>query len=343
MRCHGRFCVYCDGRRMCISDDPLRDTARGFLKAGVPPNVVLIARHDFGLWDVVTTTLGAAAQGAAFGGGNILNFRRQRNRPQPGSAIRRLDAAGCHRLERLCDHVVAPELVRHHKQERLVRLDAMAQQHAGARLYAHARRKRRPEHHRHPRAGIHESNYSTLSERVELQWQNGLYLPLRTPTGPEQAARPCGGGYAVHAMAGTIGQPWREPKSKIDGQQFRANRVRQNQGSQSRTLGRDHFADALDRLVEAGQIAAEPYGAASRGTARIVRKGVDMTLHAYCTHPSRTPVRAPPYNPQHACRACAHEGLWAARTNPTGRMETVTDNQEPWSRFLISRDTLNAG
>jgi hypothetical protein len=74
-RCHGRFCVYCDGRRMCISDDPLRDTARGFLTVGVPPNVVLIVRHDLGLWDVVTTTLGAAAQGVAFRGGNILNFR----------------------------------------------------------------------------------------------------------------------------------------------------------------------------------------------------------------------------------------------------------------------------
>ena len=50
VRRHGRFCVYCDGRRMCISDDPLRDTARGFLKVGVPPNVVLIVRHDLGLY-----------------------------------------------------------------------------------------------------------------------------------------------------------------------------------------------------------------------------------------------------------------------------------------------------
>jgi hypothetical protein len=38
-------------------------------------------------------------------------------------------------------------------------------------------------------------------------------------------------------------------------------------------FGRDHFADALDRLMETGRIAAEPYGAPNRGTARIVRKG----------------------------------------------------------------------
>jgi len=75
VRCHGRVCVYCYGRSLCISDDPLRDTPLSFLEAGVPPNVVLIARHDFGLWDVVTTTLGAAAQGVAFGGDNIRNFR----------------------------------------------------------------------------------------------------------------------------------------------------------------------------------------------------------------------------------------------------------------------------
>ena len=75
VRCHGRFCVYCAGRRMCISDDPIRDTGRGFLKAGVPPESVLIARHDFGLWDVVTTTVGAAAQKAIFEGENIFNFR----------------------------------------------------------------------------------------------------------------------------------------------------------------------------------------------------------------------------------------------------------------------------
>jgi RecA-family ATPase len=34
-----------------------------------------------------------------------------------------------------------------------------------------------------------KSNYSALSERIELQWSNGLYLPARTPSGPEQAAR----------------------------------------------------------------------------------------------------------------------------------------------------------
>ena len=66
---------------MCISDDPLRDTARGFLKAGVPPNVVLIARHDFGLWDVVTTTLGAAAQGVSIPG------RQYPELPRRGAAV----------------------------------------------------------------------------------------------------------------------------------------------------------------------------------------------------------------------------------------------------------------
>ena len=75
VRCFGRFCVYCENRRICISDNPIRDTGRGFLKAGVPPATVLIARHDFGLWDVVTTTIGAAAANGIFEGENIFNFR----------------------------------------------------------------------------------------------------------------------------------------------------------------------------------------------------------------------------------------------------------------------------
>jgi hypothetical protein len=75
VRCHGRFCVYRGNKRLCISDGPIRDTGRGFLKAGVPPNVMLVARHDLGLWDVVTTTIGAAAANGIFEGENIFNFR----------------------------------------------------------------------------------------------------------------------------------------------------------------------------------------------------------------------------------------------------------------------------
>ena len=49
-------------------------------------------------------------------------------------------------------------------------------------------RERRPE----PGTRVLEfmkSNYSALSERVELQWSNGLYVPVRAPSAPEQAAR----------------------------------------------------------------------------------------------------------------------------------------------------------
>jgi hypothetical protein len=70
VHCHGRFAVYCEGKWLCISDNPVRDVGRG-----VPPDVVLIARHDFGLPDVVTTTIGAAAQGASREGENVLSFR----------------------------------------------------------------------------------------------------------------------------------------------------------------------------------------------------------------------------------------------------------------------------
>ena len=45
--------------------------------SGTTPKTVrrVIARHESGGWDVVTTTIGAAAQGAVAEGKNILNFR----------------------------------------------------------------------------------------------------------------------------------------------------------------------------------------------------------------------------------------------------------------------------
>ena len=75
VRHHGRFCVYNYGRRLCISGNPIRDTGRGFLHACTPPETLLVARHDPGGWDVVTTTVGAAAQGISLEGENIVSFR----------------------------------------------------------------------------------------------------------------------------------------------------------------------------------------------------------------------------------------------------------------------------
>jgi RecA-family ATPase len=115
-----------------------------------------------------------------------------------------------------------------------------------------------------------KSNYSRLAEQIELQWSNGLYVPVRAPSAPEQAtwdaeaeamfltllqkathkgvnvsAKPTANNYAPTVFAG-------EPAAK------------------AARINRDHFAAALDRLIEIGSIIAESYGPQSRRATRIV-------------------------------------------------------------------------
>ena len=57
----GWFEVFYTGKRLCISEFPLRDVGRGFLARGYLPETVITFRHDFP-WPAITTTLGKAAQ-----------------------------------------------------------------------------------------------------------------------------------------------------------------------------------------------------------------------------------------------------------------------------------------
>ena len=49
------------GKRLCISEFPLRDFGRGFLARGYKPNTIITFQHGFP-WAATTTTLGQAAQ-----------------------------------------------------------------------------------------------------------------------------------------------------------------------------------------------------------------------------------------------------------------------------------------
>jgi hypothetical protein len=79
----GWFCVYADiedqlfGSELCVSQDPLRDAARHFLRTGMPRETRISLQHgDF----FIRTWLGAAAQEALFPGHNIVDFTRERIR-----------------------------------------------------------------------------------------------------------------------------------------------------------------------------------------------------------------------------------------------------------------------
>jgi RecA-family ATPase len=117
-----------------------------------------------------------------------------------------------------------------------------------------------------------KSNYSALSERVELQWANGVYLPVRTPTAPEQAAAAA----AAEAMFLQLLE-----KSERNGDNVSPKRTSNNfapsafaktPDARKACLGRQHFEDALDRLVAADRVVIETYGPASRRATRLVRR-----------------------------------------------------------------------
>ncbi|MET3988735.1 RecA-family ATPase [Bradyrhizobium sp. S3.9.2] len=119
-----------------------------------------------------------------------------------------------------------------------------------------------------------KSNYSALSERVELQWSNGLYVPVRAPSAPEQAARNAAADALFLQLLDRFTAKGENVSPKQTANNYAPSVFAKMAEAKKAHFGRDHFADALDRLIAAVKIAVEPYGAASRSTIRIVRRGV---------------------------------------------------------------------
>jgi hypothetical protein len=96
---------------------------------------------------------------------------------------------------------------------------------------------------------------------------------VRAPSGPEQVARNA----VVDALFLQL-----LDRSAAKRENLSANRTANNYAptifakiaeAKTARAGRDELADALDRLIAANVIGLEAYGAKSRHTARIVRKG----------------------------------------------------------------------
>ncbi|UGX93376.1 AAA family ATPase [Bradyrhizobium barranii subsp. barranii] len=119
-----------------------------------------------------------------------------------------------------------------------------------------------------------KSNYSALSERVELQWANGVYVPVRAPSAPEQAARNAAADTLFLQLLDRFAAKGENVSPKRNANNYAPALFAKTTEAKAAKFTSDHFADALDRLIAAVKVAVEPYGAASRGTSRIVRRGV---------------------------------------------------------------------
>jgi RecA-family ATPase len=117
-----------------------------------------------------------------------------------------------------------------------------------------------------------KSNYSALSERVELQWSNGLFVPVRAPTGPEQAARNAAVDRLFLQLLDRAFSRGENVGASRTANNYAPTTFAKTQDAKTAHFRRDHFADALDRLMAVDQIGVETYGPPSRPAKRIVRR-----------------------------------------------------------------------
>jgi len=115
-----------------------------------------------------------------------------------------------------------------------------------------------------------KSNYSALAERIELQWSNGLYVPVRAPSAPEQAARNAAADALFLKLLERSTAKGENLSAKATANNFAPTVFAKAPEAKAAHLGRDQLADALDRLIEGGRIAIEPYGPPSKAASRLV-------------------------------------------------------------------------
>ena len=117
-----------------------------------------------------------------------------------------------------------------------------------------------------------KSNYSALSERVELQWSNGLYVPVRIPSAPEQAATRAKADAMFLSLLGKFTRKGENVSAKSRANNYGPTLFARTAEAKAAHLKRDDFAEALDRLIAADQVFAEPYGSPTDDTRRLVRR-----------------------------------------------------------------------
>jgi AAA domain len=117
-----------------------------------------------------------------------------------------------------------------------------------------------------------KSNYSALSERVELVWQNGLYVPVRAPSAPEQAATRAKADALFLSLLEKFTRKGENVSAKSKANNYGPTLFARTPEAKTAHLSREDLAEALDRLIAADQVVAEPYGSPTDDTRRLVRR-----------------------------------------------------------------------
>jgi hypothetical protein len=117
-----------------------------------------------------------------------------------------------------------------------------------------------------------KSNYSALPERIELEWKNGVYLPVPSPSVLEAAAAQEA---AEKMFLDQLDKTTREGvnvSSSPAANNYAPRVFAKTKEAKQAGISERSFADALSRLIEADQICAEPYGPPAKGMRRLARR-----------------------------------------------------------------------
>jgi RecA-family ATPase len=117
-----------------------------------------------------------------------------------------------------------------------------------------------------------KSNYSALAEQVELTWENGLYLPAPSRAEQEDEKQRDAVDKLFLALLDQMVEQGANASGNPTSRNYAPRVFAKHRAAKQIKCGERSFADALSRLIERGQICAEPYGPPSDRTKRLVRR-----------------------------------------------------------------------
>jgi RecA-family ATPase len=117
---------------------------------------------------------------------------------------------------------------------------------------------------------VRKNNYGPTGEVVRMVWRAGVFVPVAAPSAPEQAAADA----AVDAMFLQLLEKYDRNGDNVSPKRtsnnFAPSVFAKTPEARKAHFGRQHFEDALDRLIAADRVVIETYGPPSRLATRLV-------------------------------------------------------------------------
>jgi RecA-family ATPase len=119
---------------------------------------------------------------------------------------------------------------------------------------------------------VKKNNYGPTGEVVRMVWRNGVFVPVSAPSAPEQAAADAAVDAMFLQLLEKCDRNGDNVSPKRTSNNFAPSVFAKTPEARKAHFGRQHFEDALDRLVAADRIVIETYGPPSRLATRLVRR-----------------------------------------------------------------------